>query len=156
MPRATPPAERSEIERAAALVGGARVLRHELATSFDVHEALTEGLPGEAAIQLMRQVPGIAGDDFEAAIGMSLRTMQRLKRAPRQRLSRAQSGQVWIFARVLAKASAVMGSREAAEQWLERPAMGLDGRRPIELLATAAGVDLVEEFLNRLEHGVYV
>lgn len=156
MPRATPPAEGSEIERAAALVGGARVLRHGAATAFDVHAALSEGLPGEAVTQLMRHVPGIIGDDLEAAIGMSLRTMQRLKRAPRQRLTRAQSGQVWNFARIVAKATAVLGSREAAEQWLERPAIGLDGRRPIELLASTAGVGLVEEFLERLEHGVYV
>jgi len=149
-------AESAEIRRAADLVGGTRVLRRRLANSFDVHEALSEGLPGEAVTQLMRHVPSIAGDDLEAAIGMSVRTVQRLRREPRKRLSRAQSGQVWIFARVLAKARTVMGSREAAEQWLERPAMGLDGRRPIELLATAAGVELIEEFLNRLEYGIYV
>lgn len=149
-------AEGSEIERAAALVGGTRVLRHPVATAFDVHAALSEGLPGEAVTLLIRHVPGIAGEDLEAAIGMSLRTMQRLKRAPRQRLSRAQSGQVWNFARIVAKATAVLGSRETAEQWLERPALGLDGRRPIELLASTAGVGLVEEFLERLEHGVYV
>jgi putative toxin-antitoxin system antitoxin component (TIGR02293 family) len=71
-------------------------------------------------------------------------------------LSRAQSGQVWNFARIVAKATIVLGSRETAEQWLERPALGLDGRRPIELLASTAGVGLVEEFLERLEHGVYV
>jgi putative toxin-antitoxin system antitoxin component (TIGR02293 family) len=149
-------AEGLEIERAAALVGGARVLRHPVATAFDVHAALSEGLPGEAVTQLMRHVPGIAGDDFEAAIGMSLRTVQRLKQAPRKRLSRMQSGQVWNFARIVAKATTVLGTPEAAEQWLERPALGLDGRRPIELLASTAGVGLVEEFLERLEHGVYV
>jgi putative toxin-antitoxin system antitoxin component (TIGR02293 family) len=48
-----------------------------------------------------------------------------------------------------------MGSQEAAEQWLERPAIGLDQRRPIDLLSTPAGVELVETFLERLEYGVY-
>lgn len=156
MTRGAQATESSEIERAAALVGGARVLRHPVATAFDVHAALSEGLPGEAVAQLMRHVPGIPGRDLEAAIGMSLRTVQRLKRAPRQRLSRAQSSQVWNVARIVAKATTVLGSREAAEQWLERSALGLDGRRPIELLASTAGVGLVEEFLQRVEHGVYV
>lgn len=41
-----------------------------------------------------------------------------------------------------------------AEQWLERPAIGLDQRRPIDLLGTPAGVELVEDYLERLEYGV--
>ena len=56
---------------------------------------------------------------------------------------------------MLAKATAVLGSREAAEQRLECPAVGLDQRRPIDLLSTPAGMTLVEEFLERLEYGVY-
>ena len=38
---------------------------------------------------------------------------------------------------------------------LERPAIGLDQRRPIDLLATPAGAKLVEDFLSRVEYGVY-
>ena len=33
--------------------------------------------------------------------------------------------------------------------------MALDRRRPIDLLATQAGVDAVEELLTRMEYGVY-
>ena len=47
------------------------------------------------------------------------------------------------------------GSREAAERWLERPAIGLDRKRPIDLLITNAGAEMVEKFLGRLEYGVY-
>jgi putative toxin-antitoxin system antitoxin component (TIGR02293 family) len=49
----------------------------------------------------------------------------------------------------------VFGSQEEAEQWLERPAIGLDRQRPIDLLATPAGIDLVEDHLNRIRYGVY-
>jgi putative toxin-antitoxin system antitoxin component (TIGR02293 family) len=59
------------------------------------------------------------------------------------------------FAEVLAKATAVFGSREEAEQWLERPAIGLDQRRPIDLLATPAGAKIVKDFLTRMKFGVY-
>jgi hypothetical protein len=50
------------------------------------------------------------------------------------------------FAEILARATAVPGSRNEADQWLERPAVGLDQRRPIDLLATPAGVEIVQDF----------
>lgn len=86
---------------------------------------------------------------------MSLRTFQRRKDAPDKPLSQEQSGRTWKFAEILAKATEVFGSQEEAEQWLERPAIGLDQRRPIDLLATPAGVELVEQYLTRLAYGVY-
>jgi putative toxin-antitoxin system antitoxin component (TIGR02293 family) len=49
----------------------------------------------------------------------------------------------------------VLGSQEEAEKWLERPAIGLDQERPIDLLTTPAGVKLVEDYLGRLEYDVY-
>ncbi|MGY4335017.1 putative toxin-antitoxin system antitoxin component (TIGR02293 family) [Bradyrhizobium sp. LB7.2] len=49
----------------------------------------------------------------------------------------------------------MFGSQEEAEQWLERPDIGLDQRRPIDLLATPAGIELVKQYLTRLAYGVY-
>jgi putative toxin-antitoxin system antitoxin component (TIGR02293 family) len=86
---------------------------------------------------------------------MSLRTYQRRRDMPSKPLSQEQSARIWKFAAVLVKATKVFGSREAAEQWLERPAIGLDHRRPIDLLTTPAGLALVEDHLTRLEYGVY-
>jgi len=59
------------------------------------------------------------------------------------------------FPEILAKATRVLGSQEEAEQWLKRPAIGLDQQRPIDLLTTPAGVKLVEDYLGRLEYDVY-
>ena len=36
------------------------------------------------------------------------------------------------------------------------PAVGLDQRRPLDLLVTPAGTKIVEDFLQRLEYGVYM
>lgn len=44
----------------------------------------------------------------------------------------------------------------AAERWLMKPAMGLGRRRPLDLLETAAGCELVADHLIQLEFGVYV
>jgi putative toxin-antitoxin system antitoxin component (TIGR02293 family) len=56
---------------------------------------------------------------------------------------------------IAAKAAEVFGSMEAAEIWMSKPAMGLDGHRPIDLLQTAQGAEIVNDFLTRLEYGVY-
>ncbi|CDZ67170.1 Hypothetical protein NGAL_HAMBI2605_54490 [Neorhizobium galegae bv. orientalis] len=77
------------------------------------------------------------------------------KDAPSKPLSQEQSGRAWKFAEILSKATDVLGTQAEAEQWLERPAIGLDQRRPIDLLGTPAGVELVEDYLERLEYGVY-
>jgi putative toxin-antitoxin system antitoxin component (TIGR02293 family) len=55
----------------------------------------------------------------------------------------------------LVKATQVFGSREEAEAWLVRPAIGLEQQRPVDLLTTPAGLETVMAFLTRLEHGVY-
>jgi putative toxin-antitoxin system antitoxin component (TIGR02293 family) len=81
--------------------------------------------------------------------------IERVAVPPARPLSLEQSGRTWKFAEILARATAVFGSQQEAEQWLERPAIGLDQRRPLDLLATQAGVRLVEDFLQRLEYGVY-
>jgi putative toxin-antitoxin system antitoxin component (TIGR02293 family) len=59
-------------------------------------------------------------------------------------------------AEILAKASAILGSQQGAERWLQTPATGLNRQRPIDLLATRAGAEIVENFLSQLEYGVYL
>jgi putative toxin-antitoxin system antitoxin component (TIGR02293 family) len=153
----SPTTEAEELQRVADLLGGARILRRKLSNPLDAHEMLLQGLPGKALSHLIDNFVVLQRTgSFEKAVGMSLRTFQRRKDTPAKPLSQEQSGRTWKFAEILAKATAVLGSQGEAEQWLERPAIGLDQRRPIDLLATPAGVEMVEDFLERLEYGVYV
>ena len=146
----------ADLQRVAALLGGQRVLRHALRGPLDAHELLTDGLPGAALLHLVERLVHLRDSaSLEKAVGMSLRTFQRHKTAPTRPLNQEQSGRTWKFAEILAKATTVFGSQDEAEQWLERPAIGLDQRRPLDLLATPAGVKLVEDHLERLEYGVY-
>ena len=99
-----------------------------------------------AALLILQRNPTL-----EKAMGVSLRTVQRKKA-----LNSDQSGSTLKFAEIVAKATELFGSQQEAEEWLQRPAMSLDHRRPIELLATQAGRELVEDFLTRLKFGAYV
>jgi putative toxin-antitoxin system antitoxin component (TIGR02293 family) len=60
------------------------------------------------------------------------------------------------YAAALSKAASVLGSQEAAEQWMREPAMGLNRQVPAKLVGTVAGAALVDTFLDQLEYGVYV
>jgi putative toxin-antitoxin system antitoxin component (TIGR02293 family) len=133
-----------------------KVLRRKLESPLDAHELILRGLPGASLSHLLQKLAVITPDAaLERAIGMSLRTMQRRKRAATKPLSTEQSGRTWKFAEILAEATEVLGSQEAAERWLEKPAIGLDRHRPIDLLATPAGVEMVETYLGRMAYDVY-
>ena len=56
---------------------------------------------------------------------------------------------------VIARAAAVLGGQEAAAEWLGRPAIGLAGARPGDLLCSPEGIARVAEYLDRIEAGVY-
>lgn len=153
---AFPEGSGGELQKVAALLGGTRILSRRLTSALDAHELLLHGLPASAVDHLVGSLVFIGKtESLEKAVGMSLRTWQRRKDAPSKPLSQEQSGRAWKFAEILAKATDVLGTQAEAEQWLERPAIGLDQRRPIDLLGTPAGVELVEDYLERLEYGVY-
>ena len=145
-----------DLRRVAELLGGVRIFAHPLKTPLDAHQMLLEGLPGQALNHLVDHLVFLKrSTSLEKAVGMSLRTFQRRKDAPAEPLGLEQSGRTWKFAEILARATEVFGSQEDAEHWLDRPAMGLNQHRPIDLLATPAGLEMVEDFLTRLEYGVY-
>jgi len=153
----TSPSEFTELANVVRLLGGSHTVRRRLKNSLDVHETLSRGLPATALQHLMKNlVVSHSAAALERAIGMSVRTIQRRKKKGAAKpLTREQSGRTWKFAEILTKATAVLGSQQEAEQWLEQPAVGLDQHRPIDLLATPTGARLVEDFLDRLAFGVY-
>lgn len=59
------------------------------------------------------------------------------------------------ISKVRALAAEELGSTEAAEQWLMAPAMGLERRRPIDLMGSMEDIALVTQLLSRMRYGVY-
>ncbi len=147
---------RTSFDRVVALLGGEKMLHRSVDSQMDAHDLILRGIPSEALAHLLGSLDRLRlATSVERAVGLSLRTFQRRKEAGAKPLSQEQSGKTWKFAEVLASATGVLGSQDAAEQWLEAPAMALDGKRPIELLATPAGTEMVEDLLGRMLYGVY-
>jgi len=140
----------------AGLLGGAAVIGRSLGTGpLDAHFLLEAGIPNRAIDHLAHSLKVMGQESLEQAIGISLRTLQRKEKKPHELLSHEQAGRAWQFAQLLAKATAIFGAQDEAEQWFERPAIGLNQKRPIDLLTTPAGVKVVEDHLERLAYGVY-
>ena len=150
------PSEGGDPAEVCALLGGQKVLHRRIASPLDAHDLLLRGLPARALEHFVRGLGRLANSDgLEGAMGMSLRTYQRRREADAKPLSREQSGRLWKFAEILAQATSVFGSQAQAETWLEGPALALEQRRPIDLLATPAGAEMVQAHLGRLAYGVY-
>lgn len=149
-------AELNEAGRAYRLLGGDKILKQTVRNSLDAHDLIMKGLSSGALVHLVSNVTILSsGDALNKAIGMSIRTLQRRKTETDRALSTEQSSRAWRFAEILAQATDVLGDQEAAEAWLLAPAIGLDNRRPIDLLSSAAGAEAVENYLTRMEYGVY-
>lgn len=146
-----------DVAQTVALLGGEAAFDRRIGTAIDAHEALADGFPSDILQNLLARCSFLErGDALQKAVGISLRTLQRHRaKDGREVLSLDQSNRTWRFAELFAHAIAVMGSSEAAEDWMQRPAIGLGNRRPLDLLATAAGAEAVSEYLTRLEYGVY-
>ena len=148
--------ESIQLAAVASLLGAPSTFRNVPRSPLEAHELLLSGLPSKALSHLIENFVLLRWDDsFAKAIGMSHRTYQRHTSSNVKQLNPEQSGRTWKLAEVIAKAASIFGSQEDAERWLEQPAIGLDQHKPIDLLATPTGVELVEDFLIRLEHGVY-
>ena len=143
-------------QHAANLLGGSTVIGRPISHDpLSAHLMLEAGIPNRAIDHLAGTLSVMGQNSLEQAIGMSLRTLQRKEKNPLQLLSHEQAGRAWQFAELLAKATAVFGTQTEAERWFESPAIGLNQKRPIDLLTTPAGVKIVEDHLERLAYGVY-
>lgn len=114
---------------------------------------------------------GFAIDDVRSMVSTSelyssLRIINRIigTRNPRghrqsdatpARLNAQQSAVAYQFARALEHAIAVFGTMRLADEWLARPCRHLAGNSPVDMIDIHFGFRAVEDYLERVELGVY-
>ncbi len=149
--------------RRAALVkssGETSALRLELKrftrelTPLQTHDLVTKGIGVANLRRLMNAYLLLDNDQICKVIGASERTLQRAAEKAKP-LDPNVSDRALRLASVTSQAIDVLGSQEAAERWLSSPALGLDGRKPIDLLQSTEGTDLVKTLLTRMDYDVY-
>lgn len=88
--------------------------------------------------------------------GVSVRTLQRKGNAKQPaQLNPHQSAVALQYAQVLEHATNVFGTQQLAEEWLGRPCKYLEGDVPLEVIDNPIAFQAVEDYLERIEYGVY-
>lgn len=128
-----------------------------LAARWD--EAREQALAGEAP----RLSPDALKTDWArrfsaeeiSALIVAKRTLAR-RIANKELLSADESDRALRLARLTAEADRVFGDQDKAGRWLRKENRALNGRRPLDLMASDAGAKAVEELLGQIDHGIFL
>jgi putative toxin-antitoxin system antitoxin component (TIGR02293 family) len=133
-------------------LGGTAVLRERLTDYAAVIHRSRAGLP-HAALEAVSRRFGVPAAALAHAIDLPARTLARRKKE--RRLSATESDRLVRVARVAASAEAVLGDRQKAGRWLQKPNRALGRAVPLDLLGSDLGAGQIETILGRIEHGVH-
>ena len=127
-------------------------LKHLPASALELADATSNGLPSTALTKLSG-VLGLTRADLVKELGIAPRTAARLTK--KKALSPPQSERVLRLMRAFIRAADVLESPESARRWLQESNAALGGRRPISLLNTDLGTELVLNELGKIDHGFF-
>lgn len=137
--------------QAAEILGGEKVLGRGLQSRMDFVELAVAGVTKDAATHLAKYLSlSLAG--LAKLLPVTPRTLQRY--SAKKRLSPAVSEQVLQLAEVMAIGSETFGDREAFLAWLSLPSAALGDRKPVDMLSSRFGAELVMDELGRIAHGI--
>lgn len=132
-------------------LGGKKVLGRDIRSNFEMEEAIRAGLPVAVVESVVRE--GTLRPSELYALVVPRRTLAHRKRLGRP-LTADQSDRLTRVVRVAARAEEAIGNVEKARRWLRKPNRALHGRTPLDLLENNVGVQIVEQVLGRIEHGL--
>ena len=89
-------------------------------------------------------------------LNINLRTLQRYKNDKNHVFKPLQSERIFELAEVVSAGNAIFDSPEYFQLWLNSPSVALANEKPIDLLDSSYGKELVLAELNRIEHGIFV
>ncbi len=132
-------------------LGGSQALGRDIQSDFDLDDAVREGLP-LSTIESVVRGGALRASELDALV-IPRRTLAHRRRLGK-RLSSRQSDRLTRVVRVVARAEEAIGDCTKARRWLRKPNRALQGRRPLDLLASDVGARVIEQLLGRIEHGL--
>lgn len=133
-------------------LGGSKSVGAGVRTLDDLRKSVVAGLPF-SAFEAVTENYSLPRPLVTRVLDVPERTLARRKRAAR--FPADESDRLVRLARVAAMAEEVLGSREKAGSWLQRPNRALGGAVPLEHLETELGARQVEDVLGRIAHGIF-
>ncbi len=114
-------------------------------------ELTKRGLPADV-VKLLADKLEIPTSEFARFVHVSTRTLTSHKE---KLLDSHVSDHSVTISRVYARCIEVFRTRERAVRWLKNPVLALGNARPLDLLETGTGINMIMNVLGRIEHGVY-
>ena len=134
------------------LLGGSKVLGHKIQTEMDLYELGKEGIPKKSLIDLCKNI-NMSVRSLSVVLHVTERTLQR-KKDP-DLLNGMISEHIIQIAEVYSRGNEVFDSIEYFQIWINAVNKSLGSRKPIELLSSRYGAQMVLDELGRIEHGVF-
>lgn len=103
-------------------------------------------------LQAILHYTALTMKDIAKIISLSERQLQRYR--DEQLLRTDISVQLLQILELYSIGYEVLGSKEKFKSWMTQPNLALGSLRPIELLDTSFGIQMIQEELGRIEHGV--
>ena len=120
-----------------------------------VAKAVKKGVPTVLFSEIKSNSP-FNDIQWSAFLDINIRTLQRYRKEGSHVFKQIQSEKIFELAEVVNLGNEVFDSPEDFTIWLNTPSVALGKTKPIDLLDTSYGKDIIMAELNRIEYGVFV
>ena len=121
-------------------------------STFAYMRIIKEGLKNKSIKSFIKH-SNLTQKQVSKLIHVSERTLQR--NPPEKQINISTSEKLVELARLFHKGTEVFNDKEKFNTWLNRPNKSLEDQKPIEVIETSLGIDLVFDELLKIEHGVF-
>lgn len=128
-----------------------KVLTDKLLIAMAVRRGVTNQLFNEIKVN-----SPFDDSQWSKFLNINIRTLQRYRGEREHVYKPLQSERIFELAEVVCKGNAVFDNSEHFQIWLNSPSLALGKEKPINLLDSSYGKDLVLAELNRIEYGIFV
>ena len=134
------------------LLGGEAVIGQSIQSEMDLYELGRLGIPKKSLVALAGKI-NMPLSAISRLLHVTERTLQRKEDG--DRLNGAISEHIIQIAEVYSRGSEVFDSTEAFQTWISTRNRVLGNKKPIELLSSRYGAQMVLDELGRIEYGVF-
>jgi putative toxin-antitoxin system antitoxin component (TIGR02293 family) len=125
----------------------------EIHSDFDLLKAGQDGIP-KASIDELATHLGISRKSMaEDILSVSVKTLER--KAKTARMDKKTSSHALEIAKIMQHAYEVFEDEQKVKSWMNQVNRALDGKKPVQILDTLTGLNMVNDILTRIEEGVY-
>ena len=134
------------------LLGGKEVIGQTIHTEMDLYELGKEGIPKRALLDLAHNT-NMSLRTISHILHITERTLQRKRDS--DLLNESISEHVIQIAEVYSRGNEVFDSVDDFQTWLNTANKALGNRKPVELMSSRYGAQMILDELGRIEHGVF-